>query len=260
MSESRKPDVPPVDAEHYSYALYADPAHAGRFDSLRFSGPIGTLVAESQERVLLDFLPGLAGQHVLDVGTGTGRGAFVLARCGAVVTGVDASDQMLDVARQRAGELGLAVEFARGDAHALAFGDRSFDVAVCLRVIMHTPDWRRCVGELCRVSRNRVIFDFPSATSAAAVQAVVRRVAARFGSKTEAYRVFSTAAIRDELARHGFVINRTQRQFVLPIALHKAIGSRGFTERVEGGFRAVGLDRLFGSPVTVEAVPAGGGR
>jgi 2-polyprenyl-3-methyl-5-hydroxy-6-metoxy-1,4-benzoquinol methylase len=260
VSDPRKPDVPPVDAEHYSYALYADPAHAGKFDALRFSGPIGTLVAESQERVLLDFLPGLTGQRVLDVGTGTGRGAFVLARCGAVVTGVDASEQMLDVARQRAGDLGLAVDFVRGDAHALAFDDRSFDVAVCLRVIMHTPDWRRCVGELCRVARGRVVFDFPSATSAAAIQAMARRVAARFGSRTEAYRVFSVAAVRDELASHGFVIHRIQRQFVLPIAFHKAIDSRAFTERVEGGFRAIGLDRLFGSPVTIEAVPAGAAR
>ena len=54
MSSSDPASRPP--AEHYSYAVYADPAHAGRFDQLRFSGPIGTLLAETQEQVLVDFL------------------------------------------------------------------------------------------------------------------------------------------------------------------------------------------------------------
>ena len=40
--------------------------------------------------------------------------------------------------------------------------DRSFDLAVSLRVLMHTPDWRQCVAELCRVARRRVIVDFPA--------------------------------------------------------------------------------------------------
>jgi hypothetical protein len=41
---------------------------------------------------------------------------------------------------------------------------------------------------------------------------------------------------------------------VLPIALHKALGSRGFTVAVEKALAAVGLLRLLGSPVTVVAV------
>ena len=36
--------------DHYSYAVYADAAMAERFDALRFSGPIGRLIAETQER------------------------------------------------------------------------------------------------------------------------------------------------------------------------------------------------------------------
>lgn len=249
---------PTPSPDHYSYTVYADPAHAGRFDQLRFSGPIGTLIAESQERVILDFLPDVEGQAIIDVGTGTGRGALALARRGAKVTGVDASAQMLDVARQRATDTGLAVEFRQGDAHALAFPDRSFDAAVSLRVLMHTPDWRRCLGELCRVARERVVFDYPALGSAAALQALARRVAAALGSRTEAYRVFGSGAVRDELSRHGFRVAAEHRQFVLPIAFHKAIDSRRFTETVESGLKAVGLLARFGSPVTVVAVREGG--
>ena len=65
---------------------------------------------------------------VLDVGTGTGRAALILARGGAQVTAVDASERMLPIARRRAEEQRVAVRFLVGDAHALDFADRAFDV------------------------------------------------------------------------------------------------------------------------------------
>ncbi len=247
----------PRPTDHYSYAVYADPVHAGRFDQLRFSGPIGTLVAETQERVLVEFLADLGGARILDVGTGTGRAALLLARRGAVVTGVDASVQMLQVARERAQREQLAVEFAVGDAHQLAFADRAFDAAVSLRVLMHTPDWRQCLGELCRVARDRVVFDYPAFASAAALQAAERRVAAALGVSTEAYRVFRSSVVEAELARHGFAVRSRHRQFVLPIALHKAVGSRRLSTSVESALARLGLLRMFGSPVTVLATREG---
>jgi SAM-dependent methyltransferase len=239
---------------HYSYTVYADPETARRFDSLRFGGPIGELLAESQAQVLTGFAAIWRGETtVLDVGTGTGRAAITLAAAGAHVTGVDASQEMLRVARERAAAERLDVAFAPGDAHALPFADRSFDVAVSLRVLMHTPGWRQCVRELCRVARARVILDYPALVSAAALQAGARRAAAVFDGRVEAYRVLGDGAVRRELAAHGFAVRRVSRQFVLPIALHKTMGSRRLTERIERGLAAAGLLRLFGSPVTVLA-------
>jgi 2-polyprenyl-3-methyl-5-hydroxy-6-metoxy-1,4-benzoquinol methylase len=240
-------------ADHYSYTLYADPATAETFDERRFGGPIGELVASSQARVLLDMAGDVRGVRILDVGTGTGRAAILLARAGAVVTGVDASDQMLGVARQRAAAARLDVRFSAGDVHALEFADRSFDLVVCLRVLMHTPDWRRSLGELCRTAARRVIVDYPSATSVAALESIGRRAAYALGKRTEPYRVFTDSAIARAFTQQGFRISAVHRQFVLPIALHKAIGSRAFTERSERVLAAAGLLRLSGSPVTVVA-------
>ena len=155
--------------DHYSYDLYADPQMARTFEERRFGGPIGQLIAGEQARVLANMIGRIQERTILDVGTGTGRAALMLARGGARVTAIDASEQMLEVARQRAAEQMVKVNFLRGDAHALDFKDRSFDVVVCLRVLMHTPDWRRCLAELCRVADRLVIFDYPSATSAALV-------------------------------------------------------------------------------------------
>jgi ubiquinone/menaquinone biosynthesis C-methylase UbiE len=243
----------PAAQDHYSYTVYADPAMADRFEQVRFGGPIGGLLAETQERVLRAFAAPLAGREVLDVGTGTGRAAIVLAADGARVTGVDASAEMLRVARERAAARGVGVTFDVGDAHALPFADRSFALAVSLRVLMHTPGWRQCVGELCRVAREAVILDYPAALSAAAIQAVTRRLGRWAGANVEAYRVFTDRAIRGELAAHGFRVRDEHRQFVLPIALHKRLGSRGRTESIERALERAGLLGVFGSPVTVVA-------
>ena len=251
----------PETPRHYSYEVYADPAMAEGFDALRFSGPIGRLIADTQERKIAAFLAPLEGRRILDVGTGTGRAAIALARRGAIVTGVDASAEMLQVAKRRAADAGVpenpergaGVTFIRGDAHRLDFADRSFDAVVCLRVLMHTPDWRASLGELCRVSAGRVVFDYPSLWSAAAVQAVTRRIVHVVKPSVEAYRVFSPRAIASALAAHGFAVRGEHRQFVLPIALHKRVNSEAWTRRVEGAMEHAGLMRRFGSPVTIVA-------
>jgi ubiquinone/menaquinone biosynthesis C-methylase UbiE len=239
--------------DHYSYTFYADPATARAFDERRFGGPIGALVAGTQARVLANFVGRIQNRRILDVGTGTGRAALLFARGGADVTGVDASEEMLGIARQRAAEQGVSVRFLVGDAHKLGFADRSVDVAVSLRVLMHTPDWERCVAELCRVADQLVVVDYPSATSFALLESLARRATHALGARTEPYRVFHHGALTAVFKQHGFRVQSTHRQFVLPIAFHKAVGSRRMTERLERTLDRMGLRRVLGSPVTIVA-------
>lgn len=239
--------------EHYSYSAYADPVMARTFDDRRFGGPIGELVAHSQARVLANMAGRIKDREMLDVGTGTGRAAFILALGGAKVTAVDASEEMLAIARQRAADQSLKIKFQRGDAHALEFADRSFDLSVSFRMLMHTPQWKRCVAELCRVTERLVIVDYPSATSVALFESLARRAMYSVGARTEPYRVFTHGAIEEAFDRNGFRIRSVHRQFVLPVAFHKAIGSRRFTLSTERLLDHVGLLKPFGSPVTLVA-------
>src|SRR5262245_59854418 len=96
---------------HYSYAMYADRKMADSFEDRRFGGPIGELVAKTQARVLANMIGLIKDRSIVDVGTGTGCAAVMLALGGARVTAVDASEQMLAVARRRAEETGVAVDF-----------------------------------------------------------------------------------------------------------------------------------------------------
>src|SRR2546429_3409139 len=167
---------------------------ARSFEERRFGGPIGEYVAKTQARVLANMVGRIKDRPILDVGTGTGRAAILMARGGARVTAVDASEQMLEAARRRATDEGLFIKFVRGDAHALQFQAREFDVAVCLSVLMHAPDWRRCLSELCRVADRLVIFDYPSATSVALLESASPRVAHTPGADIDAYPVLSHRA------------------------------------------------------------------
>jgi len=69
--------------EHYSYSAYADPKMARTFDDRRFAGPIGELIAGTQARVVANMVGRIKDRIILDVGTGTGRAALMLARGGA---------------------------------------------------------------------------------------------------------------------------------------------------------------------------------
>jgi len=239
--------------DHYSYTVYADPVTARTFDDRRFGGPIGDLVAGTQARVITNMVGRVNERSILDVGTGTGRAALLFARGGAHVTAVDASEEMLAIARQRAATQGVTVRFLRGDAHDLDFADRAFDVAVSLRLLMHTPKWKLCIAELCRVTERLVIVDYPSATSLALAQSLTRRVLHATGMRTEPYQVFTDGMIADAFDRCGFKVRSVHRQFVLPIALHKALGSRRMTLATEHFLERVRLRALFGSPVTLVA-------
>ena len=239
--------------EHYSYSMYADPNYAGNFDASHFGGAVGKYILEAQENVLIDFLGDLKNLSLLDVGTGTGRAALAFAQRGARVTGMDASPEMLKVAEAHAKEIGVAMDFQTGDAHALNFSDHSFDVVTSLRMLMHTPDWRKCLSELCRVSRKQVLFDYPPSTSTSSIQVMLRRIQNLFGCRVETYHVLGNGDVRSVLKANGYKIAKIHRQFVLPIVLHKFVGSVRFTESSEKFLATIGLLKIFGAPVTILA-------
>jgi SAM-dependent methyltransferase len=124
-------------------------SHARRFDALAPSwDTIRSDVADSQRMLdrALDDLGVTAPARVLDVGTGTGQAAAILvARFPAAeVDAVDASAQMIEVARAKP-ELG-GVRFAVADGGRLPFADGTFDLAVSLLVQPFEHELRRVLA------------------------------------------------------------------------------------------------------------------
>jgi SAM-dependent methyltransferase len=104
----------------------------------------------------LERLAPSTGDHVLDVGCGLGDVLTPMARVvgptGSLL-GIDASEAFLTVARQRAADEDVAVEYRTGDAVALDVDDRSFDVCRSERMLQWLPDLVPAVAEMVRVLR-----------------------------------------------------------------------------------------------------------
>ncbi len=92
------------------------------------------------------------GHSVLDVATGIGEPATSAARrvgpSGHVVA-VDQAPQMLDIARDRATELGLSnITFVETDAESLELPEGDFDAVLCRFGIMLVPDVKRATSRI----------------------------------------------------------------------------------------------------------------
>ena len=77
------------------------------------------------------------GLSLLDIGCGAGLVAEPMSRLGFSVTGIDASEAMIDAARAHAAQSGLAIDYRAVAAESLK---APFDVVLALEVVEHVPD------------------------------------------------------------------------------------------------------------------------
>jgi SAM-dependent methyltransferase len=124
-------------------------ARFANLQSLRFADS-DYLDHETWIRPAFDQLGDVAGRRVLDLGCGHGMASVVLARRGAVVTGIDLSNGYVEEARRRAAANEVIADFRQADAEHLPFADQTFD-AVWGSAILHHLDSRRAGAELRRV-------------------------------------------------------------------------------------------------------------
>jgi 2-polyprenyl-6-hydroxyphenyl methylase / 3-demethylubiquinone-9 3-methyltransferase len=105
----------------------------------------------------------LEGKSALDVGCGAGLLAEPLARLGAAVTGLDASPELIAVARAHADARGLVIDYRAGDVAELA---GQFDLITCMEVIEHVADPAAFVNALARrlAPGGLLILSTPNAT------------------------------------------------------------------------------------------------
>jgi ubiquinone/menaquinone biosynthesis C-methylase UbiE len=89
--------------------------------------------------------------NILDVGTGPGVMAFILAELGHRVTAIDLAPGMLDQARSNAQRLNLSVDFQQGDAEVLSFPQASFDGLISRLVLWNLPNPAKALTEWARV-------------------------------------------------------------------------------------------------------------
>ena len=91
--------------------------------------------------------------QVVDIGCGAGTQCRLWAVQGHVLHGVDINAPLIEVARRRAQEDGLSIQFDVGSATDLPYPDASMDVVLLPELLEHVADWESCLREAVRVMR-----------------------------------------------------------------------------------------------------------
>jgi demethylmenaquinone methyltransferase/2-methoxy-6-polyprenyl-1,4-benzoquinol methylase len=212
---------------------------APRYDLLNRVLSIGTDL-EWRRRALDLARLGESGK-ALDVGTGTGDFALaLLARSpgSAMVTGVDISSGMVEIAERRAAKAGVGPRYERliASVESLPFADGTFDIAMAGFVIRNVGDIPRGLREMRRVLRpggRAVILDLHTPRNPVvrrlyrAYSVLSPRLAAALGGDPEAYRY----------------LPRSIEAFYDPEALASLLRNAGFSrvrfERLTFGIAAI---------------------
>ena len=132
-----------------------DPAEIARFDAAasRWWDPQGEMrPLHDLNPVRLEYVERagkLQGLKVLDVGCGGGLLAEAMARKGAIVTGLDLADDLLQVARLHALESGVTLDYVleAAETHARQHAGE-YDVVTCMEMLEHVPDPTLVIGAL----------------------------------------------------------------------------------------------------------------
>jgi ubiquinone/menaquinone biosynthesis C-methylase UbiE len=141
----------------------------------------GAITEQLQRRLILSLLGDVGGREVLDIGCGDDDLAIELRRRGAIVTGIDASAEMIDAARARAKREGVQVEFCVGAGESIPFATERFDAVVAMTILCFVTDADPVFREIARVLRpgGRLVIGELGKWS---LWAVTRRLRAWFGS------------------------------------------------------------------------------
>jgi SAM-dependent methyltransferase len=125
-------------------------ANAAHWDTIR-----SLYVDESEvERALLDLVPAGETRELLDIGTGTGRMLEILAPRAEHAVGIDASREMLTIARVNLERAGLRnCSIRQGDMYQLPLPGASFDTVVIHQVLHYAERPAEAIHEASRVLR-----------------------------------------------------------------------------------------------------------
>lgn len=112
---------------------------------------LGSAMGRRWQEELQSHLPEGSGLRILDIGTGTGFFAILMARLGHRVTGIDLTPAMLIEAHALAEALNLDVDFLEMNAQTLDFQDESFDVILSRNLTWTLPEPVKAYQEWYRV-------------------------------------------------------------------------------------------------------------
>jgi len=212
------------------------------------------LVLEFEQNFFLKMLKPAPGETLLDIGCGTGANIPSMTDAGLLVTGIDPSPYMLNIARKKIKD---GVSFHRGFAESLPFDDNSFNHACMITTLEFVEDTDRALEEACRVAKDSVFIGY---LNRFALLGIWRRVNGIFNSTLYNHaRFFSSWELKWRIRRLMGdipVSSRTMGQFpVGKLKIMRRIESSDILQRCPfgafGGIVAILVPRYRLRPLTL---------
>lgn len=91
---------------------------------------------------------------VADIGCGAGTQCMLWSELGHTVYGIDVNGPLIELARERFRDAGVAAHFWTGSATDLPWDDSSMDVCIMPELLEHVTEWRACLDEATRILRD----------------------------------------------------------------------------------------------------------
>jgi 2-polyprenyl-6-hydroxyphenyl methylase/3-demethylubiquinone-9 3-methyltransferase len=136
--------VDPEEIERFSRIAEEWWDERGKFRPLHMINPVrlAYLRAQMTQHFSCDVgqMAPLQGLSLLDIGCGGGLISEPMARLGAHVTGIDASQKNISVASLHASKMGLSVDYRATTAEQLRSDGASFDIVLALEIVEHVAD------------------------------------------------------------------------------------------------------------------------
>ena len=112
---------------------------------------VGAITECLERRLILELVGDVRGRSILDVGCGDGDLAVELSKRGAKVTGIDASNSMIEAAKRRAQQHNADFAFQVAAVQHLPFRPEQFDIVVAITVLCFVENATPVFQEMARV-------------------------------------------------------------------------------------------------------------
>lgn len=131
-------NIDPIEVSKFSQSAHRWWDPEGEFRTLHAVNPL-------RLHYLLENTP-LYQQQVIDIGCGGGLLCEAMAKQGALVTGIDASQAAIDIATLHQLESGLTITYLRATAEDMAVEyAHHYDIVTCMELLEHVPDPRSVI-------------------------------------------------------------------------------------------------------------------